>query len=107
MKNLSKLTTYWLLENDIISDSEANLYIYSLSYLEDIAEYVLILITAGILTNQIFSGMALAFTTIILRSFGGGGHASNPIICNILSYTQDIVILSVVPLYSIMNLKIC
>lgn len=75
MKNWSKRITNWLIDKEIISCEENELYEYAILSLFGLAFPIVIASVVGIITGLIMESIFLILPFILIRKFAGGYHA--------------------------------
>lgn len=110
-----------MVNNNIIISDEIEEYRYALSVIFFKGLHYFIIFTTGIILNILFQTIIFIYVYTICRSYVGGFHASNPIICCMLSAlfilglylinqvntTLDIVVLILLIILSIYIYNIC
>lgn len=82
-----------LCRQDIIEDTDKELYVYGFNMLLTVSLNIISTIIIGLLFGMVFESIAFLVAYIPLRSYAGGYHARTPLRCYIISLLLIVLIL--------------
>jgi|GEM_PF-1139651 len=91
MEVLSNKVINFMLRNEIISESDKEIYLFGLILMLRVLLNAFTLIIIGICFNMLGESMVFVFFSLLIRSYSGGFHADNPIVCYLISLLVVIV----------------
>ncbi|EGG92019.1 hypothetical protein HMPREF0491_01652 [Lachnospiraceae oral taxon 107 str. F0167] len=96
MELLSRRFVEFMLENKIIPEQDKEIYRFGFVLMLRIILNVLTLLFIGTCFNMIVESITFLICSLMLRSYSGGFHSDNPVICFLISVLATISMLFVI-----------
>ena len=96
MELLSRRFVEFMLENKIIPEQDKEIYRFGCVLMVRIILNVLTLLFIGTCFNMIVESITFLICSLMLRSYSGGFHSDNPVICFLISVLATISMLFVI-----------
>ena len=96
MELLSRRFVEFMLENKIIPEQDKEIYRFGFVLMLRIILNVLTLLFIGTCFNMIVESITFLIFSLMLRSYSGGFHSDNPVICFLISVLATISMLFVI-----------
>lgn len=96
MELLSRRFIEFMLENKIIPEQDKEIYRFGFVLMLRIILNVLTLLFIGTCFNMIVESITFLICSLMLRSYSGGFHSDNPVICFLISVLATISMLFVI-----------
>lgn len=104
-EQLSKRITAILIRNNIVSEKEKEIYIYSFQIILSSFVSSLFIIIWSLLFKQIFNTIIFFCGFFLCRKFSGGYHAKSQVVCFLFTQTLFISYLSLITFTNILESK--
>lgn len=93
MEIVSKKIIGFIQRNEIISEQDKEIYLFGLILMLRISLNLLTLLVIGVCFNMLGESMIFAICSVMIRTYSGGFHADDPIVCHGISVTIIILML--------------
>lgn len=93
MEKCSERIVDYMLNNNIILEQDREIYLFGLISMLRIFLNIITLISIGILLGMLRECIVFVIFTILLRTYSGGFHSDNPIVCYFISVITVILAL--------------
>ena len=93
MEIISKKIINYMISNEIISKQDKEIYLFGLTSLLRTFLNIITLVSIGMLFDMIGESVVFLIFTILLRTYSGGFHSDNPIVCYFISVITVILAL--------------
>lgn len=96
MESLSQRFVEFMLENKIIPEQDKEIYRFGFVLMLWIILNILTLLFIGACFNMIGESIVFVLCSLMIRSYSGGFHSDNPIVCYLISVLATILMLFVI-----------
>lgn len=106
LNRISENITNRLIREKVIAKDDRDVYLYGLELLFMSGLHMLTTVALGLLLGELWQSVLFVVAFMIIRSYGGGYHASTPLRCYLMTTIIVLAALSVIK-YVKINIFIC
>ena len=93
MENISEKLVGYMLRNKVISEDDKEIYLFGLVLMLRVLLNTVTLILIGLWFNMLAVSAIFVCFSLFIRSYSGGFHSDNPVICYLISTSSIILLL--------------
>lgn len=93
MENISEKLVGYMLRNKVISEDDKEIYLFGLVLMLRVLLNTVTLILIGLWFNMLAVSVIFVCFSLFIRSYSGGFHSDNPVICYLISTSTIILLL--------------
>ncbi|WHE86294.1 accessory gene regulator ArgB-like protein [Lachnoanaerobaculum gingivalis] len=93
MENISEKLVGYMLRNKVISEDDKEIYLFGLVLMLRVLLNTVTLILIGLWFNMLAVSATFVCFSLFIRSYSGGFHSDNPVICYLISTSSIILLL--------------
>ena len=99
MENISEKLVGYMLRNKVISEDDKEIYLFGLVLMLRVLLNTVTLILIGLWFNMLAVSATFVCFSLFIRSYSGGFHSDNPVICYLISTSSIILLLISIKLH--------